>query len=97
MEHMDVPKHRFDGEDAKAADVAAILRVSIEEAAVRLDGPKALLKFRTKDVYSGSGSTTHSVGVGTTIYGRMSAMVTRKPKKKKRKRRRNSNDGSQSK
>jgi hypothetical protein len=93
VEQLDLPKFRYDGEEAKAEDVAAELRIPIQEAAVRLGGPLELKRFEVKDVYSGQAAHDVRVGVGTTIQQRIHRYIGRNPVRRK-KRRRKRNDGS---
>ena len=96
-EPMDVPKHRFDGEDMTVKDVSVALRIPIEEAAVRLLGKGVLKGYNYKDVHGGMDCHSVQVGVGTTIHQRAQSFIARRtrnlPKRKKRKR----NDSSQGK
>lgn len=92
LEALDVPKFRYDGVEAKADDVAAELRISIQEATVRLGGPAELKQFEVKDVYSGQAAHTVQRGIGTTIQQRVRTYIERHNRRKKRRRKRN--DGS---
>lgn len=88
-----LPKHRWDGEDADEHEVAAVLRIPVIEAAVRLHGKEALKAFEYKDVYGDCASHSLTVGAGTTIQQRIGRFVQRR-RRRPLKKRKKGNDGS---
>lgn len=76
-----LPRFRWDGEDADAHEVAAVLRIPLIEAAVRLHGAKALKDFEYKDVFSDCASHSLTVGAGTTIQQRVGRFVQRRKRR----------------
>lgn len=94
QEQKELPRYRFDGEEADTKEIAAALRIPIEEAAVRLLGPGILRGYRYKDVHGGLGSHSVQVGVGTTIQQRAQAFVARRTRKLPKRKKRKSDDSS---
>lgn len=76
-----LPKHRWDGEEADEYEVAAVLRIPLIEAAVRLRGKDALKDFEYKDVFANCASHSLTVGAGTTIQQRVGRFVQRRKRR----------------
>jgi len=94
QEKMDVPKHRYDGEDADEHEVALVLGIPLAEATYRLKGLDGLRELQRKDIYAGLASQQIPVTMTAsrpTIYERMAVLRSRPKKKRKR---RKTDDGS---